>query len=378
MTGDTILHGGVHGNHPEMVDILIKAGCALDVQNKAGEHPLLTAVVYHAEYKIIQSLVSADSNLNLKDKTSSNTALHNAILHYYTEAAHLLIDAGSDVNTLNAKRHSPLYVACEKNDDAIARKILSHNKFSRRLFQIPSIPQPLFAAVGNNHVHLVDLLIRNGCSINMVNMDGLSPVQFAIQEKCPFVVKLLLKYNCDLNAHAKVKRLLKCCLLHEDRHPHFDLEPLFLALTHKDIEMLQLLIKSYWKVPAETVTLLDTVFQSAQDLNSHYSPELKAQIRHLFQQCSNLPRTLQENCRAVIRETVGPFPKSKVEILPIANKLKDYVLMEECFGDLDESIHQEEVRHPTDFRTFQSLGNGDVPFDIDEDEGARAEDFIFS
>ena len=25
-TGDTVLHGGVHGNKPEVVDILIKAG----------------------------------------------------------------------------------------------------------------------------------------------------------------------------------------------------------------------------------------------------------------------------------------------------------------------------------------------------------------
>ena len=25
-TGDTILHGGVHGNHPEIVEMLIKAG----------------------------------------------------------------------------------------------------------------------------------------------------------------------------------------------------------------------------------------------------------------------------------------------------------------------------------------------------------------
>ena len=25
-TGDTILHGGVHGNQPEIVDMLIKAG----------------------------------------------------------------------------------------------------------------------------------------------------------------------------------------------------------------------------------------------------------------------------------------------------------------------------------------------------------------
>ena len=45
-------------------------------------------------FQIIQSLVSAGSDLNLKDKTDANTALHNAILHYYSEAAQLLIDSG--------------------------------------------------------------------------------------------------------------------------------------------------------------------------------------------------------------------------------------------------------------------------------------------
>ena len=81
----------------------------------------------------------------------------------------ILLSTGCDVNTLNAKRHSPLYVACEKNDDAVALKILGHKKFMRKLFLIPSIPQPLYAAVGNNHVHLVDLLIKAGCNINMVS-----------------------------------------------------------------------------------------------------------------------------------------------------------------------------------------------------------------
>ena len=39
--------------------------------------------------------MAAGSNLNLKDKANSNTALHNAILHYYSEAAHHLIEAGN-------------------------------------------------------------------------------------------------------------------------------------------------------------------------------------------------------------------------------------------------------------------------------------------
>lgn len=77
---------------------------------------------------------------------------------------------GCDVNVLNLKRISPLYVACEKNDDIIARKILENPRFSSKILRIPSVPQPLFAAVSSNHVHLVDLLIKSGCDINMVSV----------------------------------------------------------------------------------------------------------------------------------------------------------------------------------------------------------------
>lgn len=75
---------------------------------------------------------------------------------------------GCDVNALNSRRHCPLYMACERNDEVIAKKILESPGFSKKLFGIPSVPQPLFAAVANNHVHLVDAMIKVGCNINMV------------------------------------------------------------------------------------------------------------------------------------------------------------------------------------------------------------------
>lgn len=76
--------------------------------------------------------------------------------------------SGCDVNVLNSKRYGPLYLACERNDEMIARKILECPKFNRKLFHVLSVPQPLFAAVANNHVHLVDFMIKAGCDINMV------------------------------------------------------------------------------------------------------------------------------------------------------------------------------------------------------------------
>ena len=52
----------------------------------------------------------------------------------------------------------------------IAKKILTDGKFNSKIFQVATIPQPLLAAVGNNHVHLVDVLIKAGSHINMVSV----------------------------------------------------------------------------------------------------------------------------------------------------------------------------------------------------------------
>ncbi|XP_053389618.1 ankyrin repeat domain-containing protein 50-like [Mercenaria mercenaria] len=371
-TGDTILHGGVHSNKPEIVDALIQAGCALNEKNNIGEHALLTAVIYRADLQIVDALIKAGSSLDMRDKASGNTSLHSALLHYNSEAAELLIDAGSDVNALNGKRQTPLYMACEKNEDKVVRKILENKRFSPRLFSISQIPQPLFAAVKNNHVHLVDLLIKAGCDINMINIEGLSPVLMSIKENCSFVTKLLLMYNCDLEAHAKVKRLFKCCLEQEDQHPHFGLEPLFLSLTHRSVEMIKLLVKCYWKQPVTTLKTLYQVFSTTPELSTHYSPELKAEILELFQVSMTTPRGLQESCRAVIRQKLGPCPQLKLDKLPVAKTLHGYLLMDECFKDLFDKIREREISHPKDFHDFHSVGY--IPDDLDFGEGSEEED----
>ena len=192
-----------------------------------------------------------------------------------------------------------------------------------------------------------------------MNIDGLTPVQLALQENCQLIVKLLLSYNCDLAAHAKTSRLYKCCLQHEDSHPHFDLEPLFLALTHKSVDLLQVLCSCYWKIPQRNIRMLDKVFKTTPDLNTHFTPTLKAEIHEIFRHHSRTPRSLQEACRAEIRERLASGNKfeSRVESLPLAYKMKDFVMMEEFFGDLLEKIQEQEREHPSTFVNFHSQGS---------------------
>ena len=191
-----------------------------------------------------------------------------------------------------------------------------------------------------------------------VGMEGLSLVQLALSENFSLVVRLLLSHNCDLLAHTRMRRLYKCCLTHEDSHPHFDLDPIFLALTHRSVELMKLLVDCHWHVPVDYIKELDTVFDSTPDMRAHYSPELKAEIREVFYSSTHDPRSLQATCRAVIRERIGPVPREKVKKLGIAEKLKSFVMMDEYFEGLEEKIEEnEEALHKQNFYTFQSVGS---------------------
>lgn len=67
----------------------------------------------HKEYQlqVITILINGGVDVNLKNKGSGSTALHQAAYSGLTEIARLLLDHGANVNELNFKRHTPLISA---------------------------------------------------------------------------------------------------------------------------------------------------------------------------------------------------------------------------------------------------------------------------
>jgi len=57
-TADTMLHGSVYGNKPEITEMLIKAGCDVNAVNSKNELPLYTAVDHRAENEVKYQLMS--------------------------------------------------------------------------------------------------------------------------------------------------------------------------------------------------------------------------------------------------------------------------------------------------------------------------------
>lgn len=184
-----------------------------------------------------------------------------------------------------------------------------------------------------------------------MNVDGLTPLQVATTEDNFPAARKLLQLGCDPNAHAKVTMLLKCCLLNEDAHPHFVLEPLSVALTHRNFDLLRVLLHCYHATPVNVIRLLRSVLKSSRDLAAHFDLKMKRELATIFGMSVTQPKSLQDVCRRKIRACIGYPIQTKVVALPVAEKLKDYVAMKDVFEGWDENDRlEEELRFkPTAF-----------------------------
>lgn len=346
-SGDSVLHAGVYGNNATIVDHLIAAGCDVNKVNKKGEHPLFSAILSRVDIKIVRALIEAGSNLDLKEKTLQLTSLHEAIIQHYTEAALLLIESGCDINARNGKEQTPLYTACEKGNTQVVERLLSLPEVNTRGAKVSTIP--IHVATANNFSHIVQQLIDVNCDFHVMNEKGMTPIMVATNENSTRVAKVLIKNGCDLESHCREKKLMVCCVLYQDSHPHFDLEPLFLALTHKNIELIKLYLMCYRKIPVKVIKILSNILRTSQELNMHFPAEEKKEILNVFSKILKFPRSLQEICRCHIRECVKqPFLKN-VPKLPVAKKIMDFITMEDILSLSSEAEEEEELRHAGKF-----------------------------
>ncbi|KAJ8317845.1 hypothetical protein KUTeg_002936 [Tegillarca granosa] len=335
-----------------VVQKLVDFGCDINAADNQGWTPLYQGA-FAGNKDVTNIMLKNKADLTVKTKTS-DTVLHAAASGNCTTVVQMLIDAGCDINVKNGKNQTPLYLACEKGNEAVVQRLIKEKKCLLNGTRPSTIP--LHAAIANNHLIIARLLINSGCNINQINDNGLTPIMTAAKENNTKVAKLLLMNGCDLDAHAKVKRLMKCCLLHPDAHPHFDLQPLFLAMTHSNMELMQWFLHCHGNIPYDVIINLSEILLTSQEIQAQFSRASQKNLKALFEQTLSRPRKLQEICRALIREHLGSRPQHKIDRLPVASKLKDYVLMLDLFGtisDFDKECSSDSFRETGSFEYFR-------------------------
>ncbi|NXA45328.1 ANKR6 protein, partial [Nothocercus julius] len=191
--GRTPLHLAAHKGHVHVVQILLKAGCDLDIQDDGDQTALHRAAVV-GNTDVIATLIQEGCALDRQDK-DGNTALHEASWHGFSHSARLLVKAGANVLARNKAGNTPLHLACQNSHSQSTRILLLGG--SRADLKNNAGDTCLHVAARYNHLPIVRVLLTAFCSVHEKNQAGDTALHVAAALNHKKVVKLLLEAGAD-------------------------------------------------------------------------------------------------------------------------------------------------------------------------------------
>ncbi|KAM4633292.1 ankyrin repeat domain-containing protein 6b isoform 2-T2 [Polymixia lowei] len=191
--GRSPLHLAAYKGHIEVVRILLKAGCDLDIQDD-GEQTALHRAAVVGNSDVISALVQEGCALDRQDK-DGNTALHEVSWHGFSQSVKLLVKAGANVHAKNKAGNTALHLACQ-NGHAQSSKVLLLGG-SRPDSKNHTGDTCLHVAARYNHVAMIRILLGAFCSVSDKNLAGDTPLHVAAVLNHKKTVRLLLEAGAD-------------------------------------------------------------------------------------------------------------------------------------------------------------------------------------
>jgi len=198
-SGRSALHHAVRAQKIQCVEMLLQE---LDVeqiieQDSKGLTPIDYAVKNN-NLKIFQSLFNKEGvDPNLKNKVGL-TMFHVAVLANHTELAEYMIKSGKcNIHETYDGIENAIHMAAQVNNLLLV-KLLVEAGVNYKLCCSRG-RTPLFVAVNHNHAQILKYLISLcGLDPHMI-CDKVPILAIALKRKSPYVVKILLNHNVDVN-----------------------------------------------------------------------------------------------------------------------------------------------------------------------------------
>ncbi|XP_053143357.1 ankyrin repeat domain-containing protein 6 isoform X3 [Hemicordylus capensis] len=191
--GRTPLHLAAYKGHLRVVQVLLKAGCDVDLQDDGDQTALHRATVV-GNTDIIAALIHEGCALDRQDK-DGNTALHEASWHGFSQSAKLLVKAGANVLARNKAGNTPLHLACQNSHSQSVRVLLLGG--SQADIKNNAGDTCLHVAARYNHLPIIRVLLSAFCSVHEKNQAGDTALHVAAALNHKKVVKLLLEAGAD-------------------------------------------------------------------------------------------------------------------------------------------------------------------------------------
>ncbi|XP_008310938.1 ankyrin repeat domain-containing protein 6b isoform X5 [Cynoglossus semilaevis] len=191
--GRSPLHLAAYKGHTEVVHILLKAGCDLDIQDD-GEQTALHRAAVVGNSDVINALIQEGCAQDRQDK-DGNTALHEVSWHGFSQSVKLLVKAGANVHAKNKAGNTALHLACQNGHAQSAKVLLLGG--SRPDSKNHLGDTCLHVASRYNHVTIIRILLGAFCSVSEKNLVGDTPLHLAAALNHKKTVRLLLEAGGD-------------------------------------------------------------------------------------------------------------------------------------------------------------------------------------
>lgn len=151
----------------------------------------------HGHEGIVQYFIENKINLDAQDlKAEGQTALHYAAEKGHKGIVNLLLDAGADINSKTIKNISPLFIAVCNNHIELVELLINRGAD----LTTTSGSHPLHTASTEGYGEIVEILLKANCNSNIKTTKGsITPLYIAAEKGHEHIVKILLKYGADVN-----------------------------------------------------------------------------------------------------------------------------------------------------------------------------------
>ncbi len=219
------LFNAINAGDKKLVLRFLENGVHVNAKRK-GKTPLMMAARY-GKLDIAKIFIDKEANINAKDKSMSQTALHIAINHKHPSVALLLIKKGAFVNERpsydvytypNSTAHwTPLHLAVRREQVKVVQRLLEAGALVNAMDDIhktplhfaatqhlPYIKDPkAFKDKKKEQLDIVKLLLKSGGHMNARNLDGWTPLHYAAELGHDEIAKLLADKGANINAQDK-------------------------------------------------------------------------------------------------------------------------------------------------------------------------------
>ncbi|CAB0035092.1 unnamed protein product [Trichogramma brassicae] len=187
--GQTPLHLALLNENQRVTELLLRAGADPNIVNEDRCHPLhiICKTFWYVDMIELFFKISEEANqsrvvkVDARDKFG-DTPLHLALRDCQSRYAASLLKIGADPNLTNAEGSTPLHIICEnpKIKTSFGKLFFEINDANHQTVEVDTKDKkgntPLHLAIRGGNKEYTELLLRKGADPNLADAEGLTPL----------------------------------------------------------------------------------------------------------------------------------------------------------------------------------------------------------